>query len=101
MRAAALIQAAGCGENVDWPQSAGILKPADSEAVMRKKAVVFCEVCGGVAPSGAVDFVVFHCLAFCSPDCRDEYRSADEERRVAKDAPRSTARKPTKQSRAA
>jgi hypothetical protein len=76
-------------------------EPADSEAVMRKKVVVFCEVCGGAAPSGAADFLVFHCLAFCSPDCRDEYRSADEERRVAKDAPRSTTRKPTRQSRAA
>jgi hypothetical protein len=68
---------------------------------MRKKAVVFCEVCGGVTPSGAADFVVFHCLAFCSPDCRNEYRSADEERRAAKDAMRSTARKPSRQSRAA
>ena len=40
---------------------------------MRTKALIYCEVCGGIKTSGAADFVVFHCLAFCSPDCRDEY----------------------------
>jgi hypothetical protein len=53
---------------------------------MRKKLTVMCEICGGTRPSGAADFVVFHCLAFCSPDCHDEYRTADEERRAAKQA---------------
>jgi hypothetical protein len=48
---------------------------------MRRKITV-CEICGGTAPSGAADFVVFHCLTFCSPDCLDDYRAADEERRA-------------------
>jgi hypothetical protein len=29
---------------------------------------------------------MFHCLTFCSPDCRDDYRTADEERREARRA---------------
>jgi len=49
---------------------------------MRRKTLAVCEICGGTAPSGAADFVVFHCLTFCSPDCRDDYRSADEDRRA-------------------
>lgn len=49
---------------------------------MRRKALVYCEVCGGAEPSGAADFLVFHCLAFCSPDCLDDYTAADEERRA-------------------
>jgi len=66
---------------------------------MRKKAVVvICELCGGPKPSGTADFVVFHCLAFCSPDCRDDYRTADEERRAGKEA---AASGQTKRSRAA
>ena len=48
---------------------------------MRKKLVVFCEHCGGTNLSGTAEFVVFHCLTFCSPDCREDYRTADEERR--------------------
>jgi hypothetical protein len=55
---------------------------------MRKKSIVICEVCGGASPSGAVDFVVFHCLTFCSPDCLGDYRSVDEERCTKKDAGR-------------
>jgi hypothetical protein len=54
---------------------------------MRRKILTICEVCGGTKPSGAADFVVFHCLTFCSPDCRDDYRAADEERRAKKEAP--------------
>ena len=46
---------------------------------MGKKLVVYCEQCGAADPSGA-EFVVFHCLTFCSPDCRDEYRTDDERR---------------------
>ena len=69
---------------------------------MRKKAVVICELCGGTRPSGASDFLVFHCLAFCSPDCLGDYRIADEERRAKKEAMLSTAPKsPGKRSRAA
>src|SRR5215213_10506642 len=100
MRAAAF-DSRGCRGNVDWPQSVGILKPADSEAKMRKKVVVICEMCGGTTPSCADDFLVFHCLAFCSPDCRDDYRAADEERRVRKHAMGTTASKPARHSRAA
>ena len=59
----------------------------------RWKQLVICEMCGGTQPSGAPDFVVFHCLAFCSPDCRDDYRVADEERRARKDAAPVTPRK--------
>jgi hypothetical protein len=65
---------------------------------MRKTAMVICEICGGAKPSGTADFVVFHCLAFCSPDCLDDYRAADEERRARKEA---AAASPTKRSRAA
>ena len=53
---------------------------------MRRKLVVYCEQCGGTEPSGTHEFVVFHCLSFCSPDCHDDYRSADEERREARRA---------------
>ena len=53
---------------------------------MRRKALVICGVCGGTKPSGAADFFVFHCLAFCSPDCVDDYKSADDERRARKEA---------------
>jgi hypothetical protein len=52
---------------------------------MGRKPIVICETCGGTSPSGAADFLVFHCLTFCSPDCRDDYRVADEERRARKD----------------
>lgn len=52
---------------------------------MRKKAVVaICELCGGPKPSGTAAFVMFHCLAFCSPDCLDGYKAADEERGAGK-----------------
>ena len=68
---------------------------------MRKKAIVICEICGSATASGTHDFVVFHCLSFCSPDCADDYRGADEERRAAKEALISQARKSQKRSRAA
>jgi len=53
---------------------------------MRRKILTICEVCGGMKPSGAADFLVFHCLTFCSPDCLDDYRAIDEERRAKKEA---------------
>lgn len=68
---------------------------------MPKKAVVICEMCGGAEPSGAADFLVFHCLAFCSPDCRDDYRATDEERRAGKDTSRADAEPRAGRSRAA
>lgn len=53
---------------------------------MRRKLVVYCEHCGGTELSGTPEFVMFHCLTFCSPDCHDDYRTADEERREARRA---------------
>jgi hypothetical protein len=53
---------------------------------MRAKSLLICEICGGAEPSGTADFLVFHCLTFCSPDCRDDYRAADAERRATKEA---------------
>jgi hypothetical protein len=61
---------------------------------MRRKIVTICEVCGGTRPSGAADFVVFHCLTFCSPDCLEDYRAADDERRARKEASRASPPKP-------
>jgi hypothetical protein len=71
-------------ENFDSPQSGRTLVPSDSEIPMRKKVLVYCEACGGSEPSGASDFVVFHCLMFCSPGCRDEYRIEHEARPAKK-----------------
>jgi hypothetical protein len=51
---------------------------------MRGKKLAICEVCGSDTPSGTTDFITFHHLSFCSPDCRDEYRFADEVRRAEK-----------------
>ena len=69
---------------------------------MRGKALVYCEVCGGTEPSGTADFLLFHCLAFCSPDCLDDYKTADEERRARKEATASsTQTSSAKRSRAA
>jgi hypothetical protein len=50
-----------------------------------KKLVIYCEACGSDALSGTTDFITFHHLSFCSPDCRDEYRNADELRRAEKE----------------
>ena len=66
---------------------------------MRTKTLTICEVCGG-SRSGAADFLVFHCLTFCSADCLEEYRAADDERRAKKEAGRATPAK-TQRSRAA
>ena len=55
---------------------------------MAKKLIVYCEHCGGTRLSGTAEFVVFHCLTFCSPDCREDYRTADEERREKRLAPK-------------
>jgi hypothetical protein len=53
---------------------------------MSRKLVVYCEQCGGTGLSGTPEFLEFHCLAFCSSDCRDDYRAADEAHREAKRA---------------
>jgi hypothetical protein len=53
---------------------------------MSRTLVVYCEQCGATEPSGTHEYLEFHCLAFCSPDCRDDYRSADEARREAEHA---------------
>lgn len=54
---------------------------------MRGKLVVYCELCGSDRLSCTSDFITFHHLRFCSPDCRDDYRTADEDRRTAKENP--------------
>ena len=48
--------------------------------------LTYCEHCGGTELSGTGEFLVFHCLSFCSPDCRDEYRADDAARRDARHA---------------
>jgi hypothetical protein len=53
---------------------------------MRRTLIVYCEACGSDRPSGD-DFVIFHCLAFCSADCRGAYQAADDERREQKTRP--------------
>ena len=53
---------------------------------MRRKSLVVCEICGGTEPSGTADFLVFHCVMFCSPDCLDDYRAAGQEQRAKKEA---------------
>ena len=52
-----------------------------------KTGVTYCETCGNGALSCATDFIIFHNLSFCSPDCRDTYRLADEQRRAEKEQP--------------
>jgi hypothetical protein len=52
-----------------------------------KRLLIYCEVCGSDTPGGTTDFITFHHLSFCSPDCRDEYRFGDELRRAAKEQP--------------
>jgi hypothetical protein len=49
---------------------------------MRRRLVIYCEACGGERLSGTAGFIVYHALSFCSPDCRDEYQAADQDRRV-------------------
>jgi hypothetical protein len=51
---------------------------------MSRKLVTYCEQCGGTELSGTDAFMMFHCLSFCSPNCRDDYRAADEARRDAR-----------------
>ena len=62
-----------------------------------KKLVVYCELCGSDTLNCTTDFITFHHLRFCSPDCRDEYRNADELNRTAKQQPAG----PTQASKAA
>ena len=48
---------------------------------MRRKLIVYCELCGSDTLSCTADFVVHHRLSFCSPDCREDYQATDEARR--------------------
>jgi hypothetical protein len=73
----------------------------DSEDIMRRKLLTICEICGGTEPLRAGDFLVFHCLTFCSPDCRDDYRAADKERRAKTETSRPHGPMKTRRSRAA
>ena len=68
---------------------------------MRRKALVYCEVCGGTTPAGAPDYLIFHCLAFCSPDCRDDYKAAGERREADKQTPATDRTSAPKRPRAA
>ena len=68
---------------------------------MRRKALVYCEVCGGAKPSGAAAFLVFHCLAFCSPDFLGDYTAAADEHRARKEAAARNEASAVKRSRAA
>jgi hypothetical protein len=52
-----------------------------------KKLVVYCEMCGSDTLSCTTDFITFHHLSFCSPDCHDTYRDTDERGRAAKEQP--------------
>ena len=68
---------------------------------MRRRTLIYCEVCGGAKPSAAAEFVLFHCLAFCSPDCLDDYKTAEDERLARKEAATGSRTTPAKRSRAA
>jgi hypothetical protein len=50
---------------------------------MARKRLVYCELCGSDTLTCTADFIVFHCLTFCSPDCREDYVADDERRREA------------------
>ena len=54
---------------------------------MRRKLIVYCETCGSDTLSCTVDFIVYHRLSFCSPDCREDYRATDEARREPGEKP--------------
>jgi hypothetical protein len=49
---------------------------------MRRKLIIYCEACGSDTLTCTAEFIVYHRLSFCSPDCRDGYRTVDEERRA-------------------
>ena len=68
---------------------------------MAKKTLTICEVCGGAQSSGTAEFLVFHCLTFCSPDCLGDYRAGDEERRAKAAASRDSEPAKTRRARAA
>ena len=48
---------------------------------MRRKLIVYCETCGSDTLSCTAEFIVYHHLSFCSPDCREDYRMTDQDRR--------------------
>jgi hypothetical protein len=48
---------------------------------MRRKLIIYCETCGSDTLTCTVDFIVYHRLSFCSPDCRADYQAADAARR--------------------
>ena len=50
-----------------------------------KKLVIYCEMCGSDTLNCTTDFITFHQLSFCSPDCRNAYRNADALRRAEKE----------------
>jgi hypothetical protein len=54
---------------------------------MARKLIIYCEMCGSDTLTCTADFIVFHHLQFCSPDCREDYRSGHEARRERKEQP--------------
>lgn len=54
---------------------------------MATRLIVYCEMCGSDTLTCTADFIVFHHLSFCSPDCHGEYRTADEARRTDRENP--------------
>jgi hypothetical protein len=60
---------------------------SDSEAIMRRKLIVYCESCGSDTLSCTAEFIVYHRLSFCSPDCRADFQAADEARREQGERP--------------
>ena len=59
---------------------------------MARTRIVYCEMCGSNTLTCTTDFIVFHHLHFCSPDCREDYRTADEARRESNETPASRTR---------
>jgi hypothetical protein len=49
---------------------------------MRRKLIIYCETCGSDTLSCTAEFIIFHQLSFCSPDCREDYRAVVDEQQV-------------------
>ena len=68
------------GIEVELDSATGVVEQNRNLILAKKRAILVCDVCGGNRLSGTHDFISFHCLLFCSPDCYEEYRTEDEER---------------------
>jgi hypothetical protein len=70
---------------VELDSANAVVEQKQDLILAKKEAILVCDVCGGSRVSGTHDFISFHCLLFCSPDCHEEYRTEDEERRQRKE----------------